>query len=133
VNPWYPAVAARAFQRCEYCHAPEVVFNFAFEVEHIQPQSQGGQDTDDNLALACSACNLFKSDAVVGRDEETQSFVPLFHPRTDRWEEHFRVDETTAEIVGLTPVGRATVGRLQMNRSRQVAARRQWIRLGIFP
>ncbi len=39
MNPLYPFVAERAERRCEYCRAPEEVFNFAFEVEHLLPQS----------------------------------------------------------------------------------------------
>jgi hypothetical protein len=35
MNPKYAFVALRAGHRCEYCHAPEVVFNSLFEVEHI--------------------------------------------------------------------------------------------------
>lgn len=52
MNPLYPAVALRAEYRCEYCHAPVVVFNFEFEVEHIHPVALGGTDSDENLALA---------------------------------------------------------------------------------
>jgi hypothetical protein len=52
VNPRYPPVAERAAYRCEHCHAPEIVFNFPFEVEHIVPQARGGSDHDSNLALA---------------------------------------------------------------------------------
>ena len=37
MNPLYAPVAARAAHRCEYCRAPEVIFNFRFEVEHIIP------------------------------------------------------------------------------------------------
>ena len=133
MNPLYPVVAERAVYRCEYCHAPEIVFNFPFEVEHILPQSRGGSDDLDNLALARHACNLFKSDCETGQDEESQAEVTLFHPRTDAWEQHFRMDTERAEIVGITPVGRATVARLQMNRPRQITARRRWIRLGLFP
>ncbi len=36
-------------------------------------------------------------------------------------------------VRGLTPVGRATVSRLQMNSPLQLEARRQWMRLGLFP
>jgi hypothetical protein len=32
MNPHYEVVALRAGHRCEYCHAPEAVFNFPFEV-----------------------------------------------------------------------------------------------------
>jgi 5-methylcytosine-specific restriction endonuclease McrA len=58
MNPHYPQVAKRAGHRCEYCHTPEVVFNFPFEVEHIQPVCLGGIDSEANLALACRSCNL---------------------------------------------------------------------------
>lgn len=133
MNPQYPVVAERAVYRCEYCHAPESVFNFPFEVEHILPQSRGGSDDLANLALACHACNLFKSDFETGRDEESQAEVPLFHPRIDIWEQHFQIDAERAEIFGITPVGRATVARLQMNRPRQIMARRRWIQLRLFP
>lgn len=133
MNVRYPAIAERAVYRCEYCHAPESVFNFPFEVEHILPQSRGGSDSLDNLALACHACNLFKSDFETGPDEENQAEVALFHPRRDTWEQHFAVDTVQATILGRTPTGRATVERLQMNRPRQLAARRRWIQLGLFP
>jgi hypothetical protein len=119
--------------RCEYCHAPETVFNFPFEVEHILPQAHGGSDDLDNVALACHACNLFKSDFETGQDEASQAEVALFHPRRDSWEQHFGVDAERAEIVGITPIGRATVARLQMNRPQHITARRRWIQLGLFP
>jgi hypothetical protein len=133
VNTLYPLVAERAVYRCEYCHAPEIVFNFPFEVEHILPQARGGSDDLNNLALACHACNLFKSDFETGQDEESQAEAALFHPRSDVWEQHFGVDVERAAIFGITPVGRATLARLQMNRPRQITARRRWIQLGLFP
>lgn len=43
MNPHYPFVADRAGHVCEYCRAPEVVFNFQFEVEHAMPQSRDGE------------------------------------------------------------------------------------------
>ena len=133
MNPLYPVVAERAVYRCEYCHAPEAVFNFPFEVEHILPQAHGGSDDPENLALACHACNLFKSDFEMEQDEASQAEVALFHPRRDAWEQHFGVDAEGAAILGITPVGRATVARLQMNRPRHITARRRWIQLGLFP
>ena len=90
MNARYTRVALRAQKRCEYCHAPEEVFNFAFEVEHLFPQSRGGSDELDNLALSCYACNRFKSDFVTGFDEVIQQDVALFNPRRDLWEEHFQ-------------------------------------------
>jgi hypothetical protein len=133
VNALYPLVAERAVYRCEYCHAPEIIFNFPFEVEHILPQARGGSDDLNNLALACHACNLFKSDFETGQDGESQAEAALFHPRSDVWEQHFGVDVERAAIFGITPVGRATLARLQMNRPRQITARRRWIQPGLFP
>ncbi|MEB3342221.1 hypothetical protein [Okeania sp.] len=37
MNPSYLFVAKRARHQCEYFYAPEVIFNLAFEVEHIIP------------------------------------------------------------------------------------------------
>jgi hypothetical protein len=56
----------------------------------------------------------------------------LFSPRLDVWDEHFAI-ELDSVFVGRTPTGRATIDQLRMNSQRQVAARRQWRILGIFP
>lgn len=132
MNPLYSIVAQRARHRCEYCHAPEVIFNFPFEVEHILPVVHQGPDDDSNLVLACRGCNLHKAGHLTGQDEATGADVPLFHPRHDRWDEHFSVNEQGI-ICGQTPRGRATVAQLRMNSELQVQARTLWVRLGIFP
>lgn len=129
----YAQVALRAGHRCEYCHAPEVVFNFPFEVEHIIPISRAGTDSQSNWALACRSCNLWKAAHVDGIDPESRAVVRLFHPREDHWDAHFSADPDNGEIQGQTAVGRATVARLHMNHEAQQAARRQWMRLGLFP
>jgi hypothetical protein len=126
-------VAERAGHRCEYCRAPETIFNLAFEVEHVVPTSRGGSDDRANLALACRACNLYKADQVSGRDDETGAEIRLFDPRSQTWTEHFAIDATTGAIRGTTAVGRVTVACLQMNRPAHLAARLWWMRLGIFP
>jgi HNH endonuclease len=132
MNPHYPSVSARARHVCEYCCAPEAVFNLPFEVEHITPQSRGGETTEDNLALSCRSCNLYKADFVSALDEVAQQEVALFNPRRDTWREHFTIIAETGEIEGLSQVGRATVSRLRMNSEAQVSARRQWLRLGLL-
>jgi hypothetical protein len=133
MNQHYPAVAHRAGHRCEYCRAPEAIFNFPFEVEHVIPTSRGGADDVSNLALACRACNLRKSDHVTAVDPETKAEIGLFHPRNDSWESHFHVDVESGRIEGRTPIGRAAVARLELNSEAQLTARRQWMRLGLFP
>lgn len=123
----YAEVARRARHRCEYCRAPEAVFNLELEVEHVFPRSEGGPDELHNLALACRSCNLRKATARQARDPSTGQIVPLFNPRVDDWSEHFELDLVTFHVEGLTPTGRATVRRLGMNRGPQLAARRLWV------
>ena len=132
MNPNYAIVASRAGHICEYCHAPEAVFNLPFEVEHIKPLSQDGDDSENNLALSCRSCNLYKSDAISGFDEESQNQTRLFNPRLDVWNEHFAINYKTSEIEGFSAIGRVTVSRLRMNGNAQVAARIQWLKLGLF-
>jgi hypothetical protein len=133
VNPYYPEVARRAGHRCEYCRAPEGAFNFPFEVEHVAPTSRGGTDEPSNLALSCRACNVRKGDAVSGADYATGGEAALFDPRADRWSDHLRFDVDSAELIGLTPVGRATIARLDLNHPLQLAARHVWVQLRLYP
>jgi len=133
MNPHYPLVAKRAGHRCEYCRAPEGVFNLAFEVEHIIPLARDGGGDETNLALSCRACNLFKADHLTGLDEISRAEVSLFHPRQDSWEEYFQVEPGTGVIRGLTEIGRATVQRLRMNQPVSLSARLQWMSFGLFP
>jgi hypothetical protein len=134
MNPNYPLVAERAGHRCEYCHAPEAVFNMPFEVEHIIPLAKDGLDEASNWALACRSCNLNKSDHIEGFDQITQQHVRLFHPRQDSWGDHFAVEQAFPfHLHGRTPIDRATIAQLRMNSRLQLAARAQWIELQLFP
>lgn len=133
MNPFYAAASQRAQRRCEYCRAPEDIFNFHFAVDHVFPIGLGGANDLDNLVLACPACNLFKSNALTGFDAVTQTDAPLFHPCLDLWTDHFHIYAQNGHIEGLTPTGRATIVRLQINHPDQVAARLLWMRLNLFP
>jgi hypothetical protein len=57
----------------------------------------------------------------------------LFHPFQQRWSEHFMWDESKAQIIGLTPCGRATVEALQVNNQVIVRARKRWVAAGWHP
>lgn len=133
MNPHYRTVASRASHRCEYCHAPEVVFNLHFEVEHIEPQTVSRSNEEANLALACRSCNLYKGVHLTGWDEVSQSYERLYHPRVDLWKDHFEIDNDQITIKGLTSVGRATIIQLRINREAQLLARLRWVKLGLFP
>lgn len=123
-------VHERAAFQCEYCQTGQRVTGQAMHVEHIKP---GGGDDLDNLALACATCNLSKARATSAPDPDTGDLVSLFNPRIQVWAEHFEWIENGTLLRGLTPVGRATIVRLQMNIARMVNARRVWVRAGEHP
>ena len=112
-------VRSRAAHRCEYCgiHEDEDLV-LPFHVEHIQARKHGGVDSPDNLALACNHCNLHKGPNLAGIDPESAGMAPLFHPRGQRWQDHFEI--SAGLILGKTSTGRATVNVLVMNRADRV-------------
>ena len=114
-------VRHRASFRCEYCLLPQDVAGYPHHIEHIVAKKHGGLDEPDNLALACHRCNLCKGPNLAGLDPETQALVPLFHPRRERWHEHFRWKGAWME--GETPTGRATIAVLRMNDWRRLELR----------
>ena len=124
-DPLRDAVVRRAGNRCEYCQLPAQLQVGGFEVDHILPRSRGGQTDFANLALACPHCNARKWAHTDGEDPESGQRVPLFNPRTQRWEDHFQWStQRSFEIVGTSVHGRATIAQLQMNHADLVSIRR---------
>ncbi|MEE3718671.1 HNH endonuclease signature motif containing protein [Tumidithrix elongata RA019] len=128
----------RAKFLCEYCHSSEEASTSRFTFDHLIPQSLGGKDNEDNLALACHRCNGRRYNFTDGIDPETQATVPLFNPRQNKWSEHFIWSINGQKILGVSPIGRATIDRLDMNDERHddasiQRARRLWIRGGWHP
>ena len=127
------AVRRRARGRCEYCRLPQAAFRRAFHIEHIVARQHGGSTLAENLALACWNCNLKKGPNLSGVDPETGQIGALFHPRKDKWAEHFSalvgsLIPRGVEIRGLTPVGRATAHVLGLNEEiRQVLRYELWL------
>ena len=126
-------IAARDQNRCVYCLTTEVNCGLKMHIDHIVPEVAGGSTTVDNLCLACFNCNVYKGARHRAIDPETQKRVSLFHPVQDEWKSHFAWSEDQAEIVGLTPSGRATVIALQLNNPFVARARRRWIKAGWHP
>ncbi|MCA9093433.1 MAG: HNH endonuclease [Planctomycetaceae bacterium] len=115
-------VRERAGNTCEYCRLPQHLSPMAaLQIEHIIPIKHGGSSEPDNLALACISCNLHKGSNLTGIDPVMDEITPLFNPREDLWEEHFVV--SGIEILGKTPVGRATVRVLNMNSADRLVVR----------
>ena len=124
-------VWSRANAQCEYCQVSQVCDPLPFEIDHIIAAQHLGPTSEDNLALACYACNHHKGPNIAGFDTVTRQTVPLFHPRRDMWSVHFRWNGP--ELEGLTPLGRATIHVLAINRDFRVALRRALIRESVFP
>jgi hypothetical protein len=116
-------VRQRANSLCEYCHASEQWQYVEFTIEHIIPLTKNGTDDFNNLALACFHCNRKKSDKITATDTQSGVELPLFNPRKDSWNEHFVWSADGLSIVGLTPIGLATVTALVLNRERAIDIR----------
>jgi hypothetical protein len=124
-------VIARAAERCEYCRMHQALQGATFHIEHIVPKVRGGSWELNNLALACPACNLHKSDRTQALDPDTNVLVPLFNPRQQPWNEHFRWDGH--RVIGSTPIGRAAVFALDLNHQRRLLIRRAEELFHMFP
>ena len=122
----------RAGSRCEYCQLHQTDEPFpTFHVEHIVARKHGGNDDPANLALSCHRCNLGKSSNLSGRDILTGDIVLLFHPRMQKWRDHFRW--SGPKLVGRTKIGRATIAVLNINQPKQFRLRSILIKASRFP
>ena len=131
-------VRERADFLCEYCHSSEEASAARYDLDHIVPRSLNGSDDLDNLALACQRCNGYKYNFISGLDPLTHSKIALFNPRQQKWSEHFVWSFEGIKIQGITPTGRATCNRLDLNDENHnqgwiQKARRLWLKGGWHP
>jgi hypothetical protein len=124
-------VVLRAGDRCEYCGLAQERQEATFHIDHIVPVVAGGPTVHENLALACVSCSLRKAARRSGQDPDTGRTIPLFHPRRQRWDNHFRWQG--ARVIGLTPTGRATIAALRLNRPSILAIRAEEMAHGRHP
>ena len=124
-------VESRAEQVCEYClmHANDGYVGC--QVDHIISEKHGGPTVAANLALACACCNRQKGSDVGSIVRATGEFIRLFNPRTDRWNEHFRL--VGVRIAWRTPIGEATVRLLKLNDPLRIEERKILKRNGKYP
>src|SRR4051794_35180663 len=99
-------VRQRSGDRCEYCLIPEAVTFASHWIDHIVAEKHGGKTEADNLANSFVICNQRKGSDLSSVDPESGAIVPLFHPRRDRWSDHFRLID--GRIQALTAAGRVT-------------------------
>ena len=124
-------VVQRAGNCCEYCLLHQDLAGSIHQVDHIRAEKHGGQTALDNLALSCTVCNRRKGSDIGTIDPGTGTLVPLFHPRTQRWSAHFKLEGM--HIIGLTAEGRATVELLQLNAIGRLMERAALIQAGRYP
>ncbi len=121
-------VSARAGRRCEYCLEPEDLAFARHQVDHVIAEKHGGSTVLENLALCCALCNRRKGSDLATLDPMTGELQALFHPRLERWAEHF--DLRGGEIVARTSTGRVTVKLLRLNRPDRIKEREAVVRSG---
>lgn len=122
-------IADRATLLCEYCLIAEADTFYGCEVDHIISLKHGGSSEPDNLAYACALCNRAKG-SDVGSVSTLGEFTRFFNPRTDRWAEHFRLEDA---IQPLTSIGEVTARILGFNDSARLHERKEMIRFGKYP
>jgi HNH endonuclease len=123
-------VRERSGDRCEYCLIPETVTFAPHWIDHIVAEKHGGKTQSDNLANSCVLCNQRKGSDLTSIDPESGAIVELFHPRKDRWADHFRL--AAGRIEALTPAGRVTQRLLQFNQPDRVEERELLVVLGLL-
>ena len=116
-------VRTRAQNRCEYCRLHQDYSELSLHLEHIIARQDVAGNDLENLALACHCCNRKKGPNLAGIDSLTNEITPLFHPRRDNWQDHFRWNGPI--IDGLTPAGRATANVLALNDGKRMKLRFQ--------
>lgn len=124
-------MAERADYRCEYCLLHEEDSYSPHQIDHIIGRKHGGLSEPGNLAYACLRCNVWKGSDVGSRDPESGAFVGLFHPRHQRWDDHFVLRGVIIEL--LTAEGRATARLLKLNLDRRVVERQLLAAVGRYP
>lgn len=127
------AVAEQAKGCCEYCRSQEKFSTQSFSTEHITPRSRGGGSVAGNLAFACQGCNAHKYNKIEGIDPLSKENAPLFHPRRQKWTDHFGWSSDFSLIIGFTPTGRSTVEALKLNREGLINLRKILYAAGEHP
>ena len=126
-------IRQQAKNRCGYCLSAQQYVWGTLEIEHIIPKAAGGSSHEENLWMACRPCNSHKADRTYGLDPLTDRTVALYHPRRQKWPEHFFWSDEGTHIIGLTPCGRATASTLKLNNPFAVAVRHSWVSVGWHP
>jgi hypothetical protein len=94
---------------------------------------EGGEDTLENLALACFHCNRYKSNKQSVWDAISQIEVLLFNPRRMLWAEHFIWSADGLRLLPQSEIGRVTIELLALNRARILRIRQDDVLVNRHP
>lgn len=106
-------LAKRAGYCCEYCKIPMSASFYSFQADHIISWKHGGITELINLAWACFPCNNIKGTDIGTMLLPDRTFVRLFNPREELWDEHFEMEQGV--IYAKTKIGEATIKVLKLN------------------
>ena len=70
-NPSRSLIYKRDGHKCQYCGATK-----GLTIDHIIPRCRGGEDTWENLVVACSTCNTKKGDKFLEQTNLTLQTIP---------------------------------------------------------
>ncbi len=103
---------------CGYCGKNGKLMREKFHIDHFVPRSLDKERENDyyNLVLACSKCNLSKSDKWPTGDKkfsynEEEGFVD---PASDEYDQHMQRNED-GFIVGISSVGKSMCNMLHLD------------------
>ena len=100
-------------------------------MDHVIAEKHGGETTIENLSWSCPNCNVYKGSDIGSIDRDTNKLTPLYKPRRQNWDDHFRLAGPTIEP--LTAEGRVTVRLLKLNQNERIDERLGLIDIGRYP
>lgn len=126
-------VVERAQGCCEYCLVHSDDRFLPYHIDHILAEKHGGKSISKNLCYSCYLCNRYKGSDVssVEWSDDEGEVIPLFHPRKQRWSEHFQLEG--AIIAPLTPNARVTIRLLRLNDPERLIERDNLIAINRYP
>ncbi len=101
-------------------------------MDHIISEKHGGATEAENLAYACLFCNRYEG-SDVGSILPDGGFSRFFHPRTDRWAEHFSLAADGITIEPRTVIGTVTARILGFNSDERLLEREALRTVGRYP
>ena len=113
-------VRQRANFACEYCQISETDAGGLLTIDHFRPISKGGNDHLNNLIYCCHRCNSYKYNYFPSNEGEKE----IWNPRKESREAHFFLLED-GSLQAISPVGKATIQLLRLNRPPLISFRVQ--------